>query len=184
MAEIAAGGHELGWAAADFDLLGVDGRRYRLQDVRGEKGTLVMFICNHCPYVQAVIDELARECRALQADGVNAVAIMPNDTRAYPADSFENMKSFAAQHRLPFPYVIDETQHVARAYQAACTPDFFGFDKALKLRYRGRIAEMHGLNPVAGARRELLEAMRQIAQTGEAPSDQTPSVGCSIKWRD
>ena len=175
---------EFGWPATDFELLGTDGRRHRLADLRGRRATLVMFICNHCPYVKAVIDDIVRDCAALRADGITAVAIMPNDTAAYPDDSFDNMKKFAAAHGFGFPYLIDESQEVARAYGAACTPDFLGFDRDLKLKFRGRINEMApGLKKKEGARRELLEAMRLIADTGEIPRDQTPSVGCSIKWR-
>jgi len=176
--------HPLGWTAADFDLEGTDGKKHSLASARGPKGTLVMFICNHCPYVKAIIDDLAAECAALEKDGIGAIAIMPNDTKAYPADSFENMKGFASQHRFGFPYVIDRTQSVARGYGAACTPDFFGFDADLKLRFRGRMYEMaEGLKKKPGARHELLEAMRQIAATGKGPADQTPSMGCSIKWK-
>jgi peroxiredoxin len=175
---------EFDWRAEGFELLGTDGKRHRLEDHRGASGTLVMFICNHCPYVKAVIDDVVRDCGSLLSEGVNAVAIMPNDTRAYPEDSLDNMKRFAAAHGFGFPYLIDETQDVARAYGAACTPDFFGFDRDLKLKFRGRMYEMEsGLRKKEGARRELLEAMRQIAQTGEGPTDQTPSLGCSIKWR-
>ena len=175
---------EIGWKAREFSLEGVDGKTYGLSDARGEKGTLVAFICNHCPYVKASIGRLVEEANALAALGIGTIAIMPNDTAAYPADGFDHMKAFARQHGFAFPYVIDETQEVARAYGAVCTPDFFGFDKDLKLRYRGRMYEMaSGLKPKAGARHELLEAMRQIASTCTAPKDQTPSVGCSIKWR-
>ena len=184
MAETATMTRELGWQATDFDLEGTDGKRHRLADIRGPKGTLVMFICNHCPYVKAVIADVVKEAALLQADGVKSVAIMSNDTTSYPDDSFDNMKKFAAQHGFGFAYVIDTTQDVARAYAAVCTPDFFGFDKDLKLRYRGRIYEMAaGLKTKPGARHELLEGMRQVAKTGQAPAEQTPSIGCSIKWR-
>ena len=184
MAAVAQGGHPFGWQAAEFDLEGVDGKRHRLTDLRGPRGTLVAFICNHCPYVKAVIDDLVRESAQLQADGIATVAVMPNDAQAYPADSLPNMRRFAAEHRFGFPYLIDATQEVARTYDAVCTPDFFGFDKDLKLRYRGRIAEMRGLEAKPGARRELLDAMRAIAASGAAAPDQTPSIGCSIKWRN
>ncbi|MGE0116977.1 MAG: thioredoxin family protein [Dongiaceae bacterium] len=184
MAATATMTRDFGWRADDFELEGTDGKTHRLADLRGPNGTLVAFICNHCPYVKAVIADLVTDAVALAADGVNAVAIMPNDTEAYPADSFDNMKAFARQHGFGFPYLIDRTQAVARGYGAVCTPDFFGFDKDLKLRYRGRMYEMEaGLRPKAGARHELLEAMRQIARTGAAPKEQTPSMGCSIKWR-
>lgn len=174
---------ELGWRAADFNLDGVDGKRYSLEDVRGPNGTVVMFICNHCPYVKGTIADIVRDCRALAEEGVGAIAIMPNDTEAYPADSFENMVRFAQEHGFTFPYVIDRTQETARAYGAICTPDFFGFDKDLALRYHGRLYETAGTQPKPGARRELFEAMRQIARTGRGPEEQNPSIGCTIKWR-
>jgi len=184
MAETATMTREFGWQAGAFELEGTDGRKHRLTDLKGANGTLVMFICNHCPYVRAVISDVVKDVAALAADGVSAVAVMPNDTAAYPEDSFDNMKVFANQHGFGFPYLIDRTQEVARAYGAVCTPDFFGFDKDLKLRFRGRMYEMApGLKLKPGARHELLEAMRQIAKTGTGPKDQTPSVGCSIKWR-
>ncbi len=173
---------DFGWQAVDFELEGVDGRSYTLQDVRGEKGTLIMFICNHCPYVKAVIGRLVRDVAELRSLGIGAVAIMPNDTEAYPADSFENMKDFAAQNGFTFPYVIDRTQEVARAYDAVCTPDFFGFDADLGLQYRGRL-DASRVELVPDARRELFEAMQEIAATGRGPSEQIGSMGCSIKWR-
>lgn len=170
--------------APDFDLEGTDGRRYRLAGVRGAKATLVMFICNHCPYVKAVLDDIIADVRELQPLGVGAVAIMPNDTDSYPEDSFDNMRRLAQAKRFPFPYVIDRSQDVARAYGAACTPDFFGFDAALDLRYRGRIYAVRNLQRLAGSKRELFDAMAEIARTGTAPAEQYPSVGCSIKWRN
>lgn len=169
--------------APDFALQGTDGRRYRLADVQGAKATLVVFICNHCPYVKAVLDDIVGEVRALQPLGVGAIAIMPNDTAAYPDDSFDNMKRLAKAKDFPFPYVIDETQEVARAYGAVCTPDFFGFNAALELQYRGRIYAVRNLQRVAGSKRELFEAMAEIARTGKGPAEQVPSMGCSIKWR-
>ena len=174
---------DFGWKAVDFDLKGVDGRRYRLADVRGTKGTLVMFICNHCPYVKAAIGRIVADVAALKAGGIGAIAIMPNDTTAYAADSFDNMKAFAARHGFTFPYVIDETQEVARAYGAVATPEFFGFNAALELQYHGRLDEGRTEPPRPGARRELLETMRRIAASGEGPREQVPSMGCSIKWR-
>lgn len=173
-----------GWPAADFDLEGVDGKRYRLGDLRGPKGLVVMFICNHCPYVKAVIDRVVADMRALAAEGVGAVAVMSNDTDAYPEDSFDKMKEFAAAHGFGFPYVIDRTQEVARTYGAACTPEFFGFDAALQLRYHGRLDEGRIEPPPPGARRELLAAMKLVAATGRGPETQVPAMGCSIKWRD
>jgi len=173
---------DFGWKARDFSLEGIDGKTYRLADVRGEKGTLVVFICNHCPYVKAVIGRLVEEAAALRAIGIGAIAVMPNDTRSYAEDSFDNMKAFAAKHRFTFPYVIDETQEVARAYGAQCTPDFFGFNARDELQYRGRL-DASRTTLVAGARRELYEAMKQVAETGRGPEQQSPSMGCSIKWR-
>lgn len=174
---------EFGLPAIDFDLLGVDGKRWTLQDCRGERGLLVMFICNHCPYVKAIQIRLVRDAKALLAHGIGCVAIMPNDTEAYPDDSFENMQKVAAQFDYPFPYLIDESQEVARAYGAVCTPDFFGYNRDLALQYRGRL-DSSGKNPEAeDTRRELVEAMLQIAATGRGPEEQVPSMGCSIKWR-
>jgi peroxiredoxin len=169
--------------APDFELDGTDGRRHRLADIRGAKATLVMFICNHCPYVKAVLDDIIAEVRELQPLGVGAVAIMPNDTEAYPEDGFDNMRRLAQAKRFPFPYVIDRTQEVARAYGALCTPDFFGFDAGLNLAYRGRIYAVRNLKREPGAKRELYEAMAAIAR-GASPPAQYPSMGCSIKWRD
>jgi peroxiredoxin len=174
---------DFGWRARDFALKGIDGKIYRLADVKGPRGTLVMFICNHCPYVRAIIDRLVRDARGLQENGIGVIAIMPNDTAAYPEDSFDNMKKFAKTHGFTFPYVIDETQEVAWAYGAVCTPDFFGFDANLELQYRGRL-DASRKEPLPNARRELYEAMLQIALTGRSPTEQHPSMGCSIKWRD
>jgi peroxiredoxin len=174
---------DFGWKARDFALEGVDGKTYSLGDVRGPKGTLVVFICNHCPYVRAVIGRLVEEADALRAIGVSTIAINSNDTDAYPEDSFANMQAFAREHGFTFPYVIDETQEVARGYRAQCTPDFFGFNARDELQYRGRLdAGRTSLMP--RGRRELFEAMTQVAQTGRGPLEQTPSMGCSIKWRD
>jgi peroxiredoxin len=173
---------DFGWKAPAFRLEGIDGRSTSLEDVRGAKGTLVIFICNHCPYVRSVIDRIVRDVAALEDEGIGAVAIMANDTEAYPEDSFENMKRFAEQHRFNFPYLIDRTQEVARAYDAVCTPDFFGFNAGLGLQYRGRLDESKR-EAVPGARRELYEAMVRVAETGEGPKDQIASMGCSIKWR-
>ena len=183
MVATASSTSDLGWTAADFDLEGTDGRRHRLADVRGPKGTLVMFICNHCPYVQAVLDDIIKDARELAGHGVTSIAIMPNDTAAYPADSFDNMKKLARDKALPFPYVIDRSQEVARTYGAVCTPDFFGFNADLSLQYRGRIYDVRNRQRVPGSRRELFEAMAGIARTGKGPADQSPGIGCSIKWR-
>jgi peroxiredoxin len=173
---------DFGWKARDFALKGVDGKTWSLADARGPKGTLVVFICNHCPYVKAVIGRLVEEAKALREIGIGTIAIMPNDTTAYPQDSFDNMKAFARKHGLPFPYVIDETQEVARAYDAQCTPDFFGFNAQDELQYRGRL-DASRTSLVPNAKRELFEAMRLVAETGQGPREQMPSMGCSIKWR-
>lgn len=173
---------DFGWKALDFHLPATDGRSYGLADIAGENGTLVMFICNHCPYVRSVIDRIVRDAAGLAALGVGSVAISANDAAAYPDDSFANMKIFAAENALPFPYLYDESQQVARAYGAVCTPDFFGFNSRLELQYRGRL-DSSGRNPAPGARRELFEAMKLVAETGEGPREQSPSIGCSIKWK-
>jgi peroxiredoxin len=174
---------DFGWPAPDFALKGVDGKTYTLADVRGPNGTFVVFSCNHCPYVKASIGRIVAEAKALREIGVGTIAIMPNDTQAYREDSFDNMKAFAAKHHFSFPYVLDETQEVARAYNAQCTPDFFGFNAQDELQYRGRL-DASRIQPVANARRDLFEAMKQVADTGHGPADQTHSTGCSIKWRD
>jgi peroxiredoxin len=183
MALATAQGIELGQPAPDFDLAATDGRRYRLADLRGGKGVLVMFICNHCPYVKAVLRDIVRDARALAAEGIRAIAVMSNDATAYPADSFENMRKLAEAEDFPFPYAIDRTQDVARAYGAVCTPDFFGFNADLDLQYHGRIYAVQSLRPVPGGRRELFDAMVAIARTGKGPAAQHASMGCSIKWR-
>lgn len=174
---------DFGWKAPDFRLPGIDGRTYSLADVRGPKGTLVMFICNHCPYVKAIVDRLVRDVKALQAEGMGAIAIMSNDVANYPEDSFDNMKAFAAANGFTFPYAIDETQEVARAYGAVCTPDFFGFNAGLELQYRGRLDASRKEAAPSDARRELYEGMLQVLRTGHGPAEQTPSMGCSIKWK-
>jgi peroxiredoxin len=174
---------DFGWQAPDFDLPGVDGRRYRLRDVAGPNGLLVMFICNHCPYVKAVIQRIVRDVNDLEALGVGAIAIMANDPTDYPEDSFDNMRQVAAELAFPMPYVIDESQAVAKAYGAVCTPDFFGFNGKLELQYRGRLDESRKETAPEGVRRDLFEAMRQVAETGRGPAEQIPSMGCSIKWR-
>ena len=156
--------------APQFDLEGVDGKRYSPATARGDKGLLVMFICNHCPYVKRVIDGIVRDTKGLAPLGIGSIAVMSNDPTDYPEDSFDNMKRVAREKGFPFPYVIDETQQVARAYGTVCTPEFFGFDANLELRYHGRFDE-------------LFKAMREIAETGNGPKEQVPSVGCSIKWR-
>jgi peroxiredoxin len=172
----------LGKSAPDFRLPATDGKTYSLNDIAGPKGTVIVFICNHCPYVKAAIDRLVRDARTLMAEGVGVAAICSNDAENYPEDSFDNMKHFAKAHELPFPYLRDETQSVARAFGAVCTPDFFGYDAERKLRYRGRLDEGRTSPPPAGVRRELVEAMHAIAM-GNRPATQIPSVGCSIKWK-
>jgi peroxiredoxin len=174
---------EFGWKARPFTLPGVDGKTYSLDGVRGKNGTLVMFICNHCPYVKAVIERIVRDVDELRGLGIGAVAISANDATHYPEDSFENMRRFAEAHRFSFPYLYDESQAVARAYDAVCTPDFFGFNADLKLQYRGRLDASRKDTAPADVRRDLFEAMRQIAATGEGPREQIPSIGCSIKWK-
>jgi peroxiredoxin len=175
---------DFGWTAPDFRLPATDGRTYTLDELKGPNGTLVMFICNHCPYVQAILDRLVRDTKDLAALGIASVAISSNDATAYPEDSFPRMREAAEAHRFPFPYLYDESQQVARRYGAVCTPDFFGFNRDLALQYRGRLDES-GRNPgPAGARRELLEAMTAVAATGRGPEHQVPSMGCSIKWKD
>lgn len=173
---------DFGWKAVDFTLEGVDGKSYGLADVAGPNGTLIMFICNHCPYVKSVVDRIVRDVNDLKAKEISAIAIMSNDTESYPADSFDNMKAFSEAHGFGFPYVIDRSQEIARAYDAVCTPDFFGFNKDLALQYRGRLDESR-TQAVPDARRELYEAMCQVAETGQGPKDQIASMGCSIKWR-
>lgn len=174
---------DFGWKAPPFTLPGVDGKTYSLEALRGPKGTLVMFICNHCPYVKAVIDRIVRDVKALAPYGVTAIAISSNDVVHYPDDSFENMKLFAEEHGFTFPYLYDESQAVARAYDAACTPDFFGFNDRLELHYRGRLDASRKEAASPGVRRDLFEAMKEIALTGRGPREQIPSIGCSIKWK-
>ncbi len=177
-------GCDFGWKAPPFTLPAVDGRTYSLVDLQGPRGTLVMFICNHCPYVCSIIDRIVRDARDLQTFGVESVAICSNDARAYREDSFDRMRAFAAEWEFPFPYLHDESQEVARAYGAICTPDFFGFNDRLELQYRGRLDESRKEPASPGARRELFEAMKLVAETGKGPLEQAPSLGCSIKWKE
>lgn len=174
---------DFGWKAPDFNLPGVDGKHYTLASVEGEKGLLVMFICNHCPYVKAIRDRIVRDVRELRTHGIGAIAVMSNDPADYPEDSFDNMVRVAREHDFPFPYVWDETQQVAKAYGAVCTPDFFGFNNKLELQYRGRLDASRKEAAPANARRDLFESMLQVAKTGNGPDEQIPSIGCSIKWR-
>ena len=174
---------DFGWKAVDFDLLGVDGKRYSLSEARGPNGLLVMFICNHCPYVKAVRERIVRDCAELGQHGIGSVAIMSNDPAEYADDSFDNMRQVAAQFAYPFPFLMDETQDVAKAYGAVCTPDFFGFNARLELQYRGRLDASRKDTAPGDARRDLFEAMVRVAETGRGPAEQIPSMGCSIKWR-
>jgi peroxiredoxin len=173
----------IGWKAEPFFLSSTDLRSVSLENVRGSRGTLVVFVCNHCPYVKAVIDRIVRDAADLRVLGIGSVAICSNDATQYPEDSFDNMKAFARRHDLPFPYLHDETQEVARSYGAVCTPDFFGFNASLELQYRGRLDASRKDPAPPDARRELYEAMKQIAETGKGPREQLPSIGCSIKWK-
>ena len=174
---------DFGKPAPDFKLLGVDGRRWTLADCHGETATLVMFICNHCPYVLASIERIVTVCNELAPLGMQAVAIMPNDVENYPDDSYENMQRFAQAFKFPFPYLYDDTQKTAHAYGAVCTPDFFGYNTRLELQYRGRLDESRPSLPKPNARRELFDAMKQIIETGKGPREQLASVGCSVKWK-
>ena len=172
---------DFGWKARNFDLPGVDGRRCTLESARSKNGLLVMFICNHCPYVKSIRDRIVRDTRELLQYGVNSIAIMSNDPSEYAEDSFDNMQKVAQEFAFPFPYVWDETQQVARDYGAVCTPDFFGFNANLELQYRGRL-DASRKDAVANAPRDLFNAMVQVAQTGKGPQEQIASMGCSIKW--
>jgi peroxiredoxin len=173
---------DFGWKAPGFRLPATDGRTISLEEIAGPKGTLVMFICNHCPYVLGALDRIVAEAKALQPLGIGVAAICSNDATTYPEDGFGPMKDLAEKHDLPFPYLHDEDQAIARAWGAACTPDFFGLNAAGELQYRGRLDDA-GRSPGQASRRDLFEAMKLIAETGEGPRDQTPSVGCSIKWK-
>lgn len=173
---------DFGTPAPDFALLGVDGQTWSRDRCKGENGLLVMFICNHCPYVKAVRDRILRDTRELAALGIGSVAIMANDPTDYPEDSFESMQAVAERENFPFPYLLDETQEVAKAYGAVCTPDFFGYNRGLELQYRGRLDASRKEAAPADARRDLFLAMKQVAETGVGPTEQIPSMGCSIKW--
>jgi peroxiredoxin len=180
---------DFGTPAIDFALPeagrpGSEERIWTLQDCRGEKGLLVMFICNHCPYVKAVIDRIVRDAKDLESLGIRSVAISANDVQQYPEDSFDKMRLLAAEKGFGFPYLYDESQRVARSYGAVCTPDFFGYNADLELQYRGRLDASRTDAAPEDARRELFEAMRQVAETGRGPTEQIPSMGCSIKWRE
>ena len=172
------------WVAPDFYLPGVDGRKYSLSTVKGSNGTLIMFICNHCPYVLAVLDRILRDCNDLVSAGIGVAAISSNDVEAYPEDSFLNMRKLSEENKFPFPYLYDEDQSVARSYSAICTPDFFGFNSDMGLQYRGRLDASRKEAGPENLRRDLYEAMTQIARIGKGPKDQISSMGCSIKWKE
>ena len=171
-----------GEKAKDFNLLSTENKKISLDEIKGENGTLIMFICNHCPYVKAIIKDIVEDINFLRNLGIKATAIMSNDVKNYPEDSFENMISFSKTHNFTFPYLIDDTQGVAKEYGAVCTPDFFGYNKKLELQYRGRIRELKNLKPVRKGDSDLRIAMKQIAASGKGPKNQIPSMGCNIKW--
>ena len=172
-----------GQTAKPFVLKSTDGKIISLEDFKGENGTLIMFICNHCPYVKAITKDIVEDCNELKKLGINSIAISSNDPTNYPEDSFENMIEFAKKNEFSFPYLIDETQEIAKAYDAVCTPDFFGYNKDLELQYRGRSRELKNLIPIRDGKSDLYKAMKQIAETNYGPKDQIPSIGCSIKWK-
>lgn len=174
---------DFGWKAIDARLPGTEGRAHSILDLAGPNGLVVAFICNHCPYVQAVISRIVRDAIDLESHGIGFVAISSNDVEAYPQDSFDNMKRFAADNALPFPYLFDADQSVARAYAAVCTPDFFGFNRDLELQYRGRLDASRKETGPPDLRRDLYEAMVMVSRTGKGPLDQLASIGCGIKWK-
>ena len=171
-----------GEKAKNFNLLSIERKNVSLKDIKGEKGTVIMFICNHCPYVKAVINNIVSDVNYLKTIGIKSVAIMSNDVKNYPEDSFENMESFSKKHLFTFPYLIDDTQLVAKKYGAVCTPDFFGYNKNLELQYRGRIRALNKLKPIENGESDLVKAMTLVAKTGKGPIKQIPSMGCNIKW--
>ena len=173
---------DFGKKAENFQLNSTDNKLISLNDVKGENGTLVMFICNHCPYVKAVIEDIVIDCKKLETNGIKSVAICSNDVKNYPEDSFDNMIKFSQNHDFNFPYLFDATQEIAKKYGAVCTPDFFGYNGNLELQYRGRIRELKELKPVGGGDSDLYKAMKQIAETENGPKNQIPSMGCNIKW--
>ncbi len=171
-----------GEKAKDFSLFSTQNKKMSLSDIRGKNGTLIMFICNHCPYVKAIIKDVAKELKYLETIGVKSVGIMSNDVKNYPEDSFENMIVFAKENNFSFPYLIDETQEVAKKYGAVCTPDFFGYNQELELQYRGRFKELKNLKPVIKGDSDLKNAMKLIVSSYKGPKNQIPSMGCNIKW--
>ena len=174
---------DFGQKAYDFRLKSTENKIITLNDIKGENGTLIMFICNHCPYVKAVTKDIVEDCNKLKDLGINSVAICANDAENYPEDSFDNMIEFAKKNQFSFPYLSDESQDIAKTYDAVCTPDFFGYNKNLELQYRGRLRELKNLIPVRDGDSDLLKAMRRIAETGKGPESQVPSAGCGIKWK-
>jgi len=174
---------DFGVPAPDFSLPGTDGKVWSQEQCRGANGLLVMFICNHCPYVKAILDRIVRDTAELKEQGINAVAIMSNDPQEYPEDSFDNMTRITREYGFGFPYLFDESQQIAKDYGAICTPDFFGYNADLELQYRGRLDESGKAASSEDSKRELFEAMKSIAETGKGPESQTPSIGCSIKWK-
>ena len=175
---------DFGKKADHFELKSIDNKMISLTDIKGENGTLIMFICNHCPYVKAVTKDIVEDCKKLKDLGVNSVAICANDAENYPEDSFENMILFAKNNQFNFPYLVDETQEIAKTFDAVCTPDFFGYNKNLELQYRGRLRELKNLKPIRDGESDLYKAMKEISETGKGPENQTPSAGCSIKWKN
>ena len=173
---------DFGKKADFFELKSTENKLINLNDIKGKNGTLIMFICNHCPYVKAVIDNIVNDCKNLEKEEIKSVAIMSNDQKNYPEDSFENMIGFSKKYKFSFPYLVDETQKIAKTYGAVCTPDFFGYNANLELQYRGRIRELKDLKPVKNNDSDLIKAMRLIVKTGKGPENQIPSMGCSIKW--
>ncbi len=173
---------DFGKKAENFELKSTENKIITLNDAKGQNGTLIMFICNHCPYVKAVIEDIVNDCKTLEKEGIRSIAIMSNDTENYPEDSFDNMIKFAKNNKFNFPYLIDKTQETAKKYDAVCTPDFFGYNKNLELQYRGRIRELKDLKPVRNSESDLLKAMKMVAKTSKGPGEQIPSMGCSIKW--
>ena len=173
---------DFGKKADFFELKSIENKLISLNDIKGKNGTLIMFICNHCPYVKAVIDDIVNDCKNLEKEEIKSVAIMSNDQKNYPEDSFENMIGFSKKYKFSFPYLVDETQKIAKTYGAVCTPDFFGYNANLELQYRGRIRELKDLKPVRNNDSDLIKAMRLIVKTGKGPENQIPSMGCSIKW--
>ena len=173
---------DFGKKAEEFKLKSTENKILSLDDIKGEKGTLIMFICNHCPYVKAIIEDLVNDCKEIKNFGINSVAICSNDVKNYPEDSFKNMIEFAKNNNFNFPYLHDISQEAAKKYDAVCTPDFFAYNHNLELQYRGRIRELKDLKPIRSGERDLLTALKKISKTGQGPEDQIPSMGCNIKW--